>query len=97
MQNINYNLHKRNIIAPNSNEGNNNKEIFINLKYAGQNGEQLVSKMKKIVSNSLEDGVKPKVVYNSTKLSQYFNVIYNVKVIQYVNVYFLKLTVTNRT
>ena len=96
MQNINYNLHKRNI-APNSNEGNNNKEIFINLKYAGQNGEQLVSKMKKIVSNSLEDGVKPKVIYNSTKLSQYFNVIYNVKVIQYVNVYFLKLTVTNRT
>ena len=33
-----------------------------------------MSKMKKIVSNSLEDGVKPKVVYNSAKLSQYFNV-----------------------
>ena len=30
--------------------------------------------MKKIVSNSLEDGVKPKVVYNSAKLNQYFNV-----------------------
>ena len=30
--------------------------------------------MNKIVSNSLEDGVKQKVVYNSTKLSQYFNV-----------------------
>ena len=34
----------------------------------------LMSKMKKIVSNSLEDGVKPKIVYNSAKLSQYFNV-----------------------
>ena len=30
--------------------------------------------MKKIVSNSLEDYIKPKVVYNSAKLSQYFNV-----------------------
>ena len=71
---INYNLHKRNSIALNLNEGNNNKEIFINLKYAGKKGGQLISKMKKIVSNSLEDGVKPKGVYNSTKLSQYFNV-----------------------
>ena len=33
-----------------------------------------MSKMKKIVSNSLEDSVKPKVVYNSAKLSQCFNV-----------------------
>ena len=71
---INYNLHKRNSIAPNLNEGNNSKEIFVNLKYAGKKVEQLMSKMKKIVSNSLEDGVKPKVVYNSTKLSQFFNV-----------------------
>ena len=31
-------------------------------------------KRKKIFSNSLEDGVKPKLVYNSAKLSQYFNV-----------------------
>ena len=30
-------------------------------------GEQLMSKMKKIVSDSLEDRVKPKVVYNLTK------------------------------
>ena len=75
MQNIiNYNLHKRNSIAPNLNEGNNSKEVFINRKFAGKKGEQLTSKMKKIVSNSLEDGVKLKVVYNSTKLSQYFNV-----------------------
>ena len=74
MQNINYNLHKRNSVAPNLNEGNNSKEIFINLKYAAQKGEQLMSKMKKIVSNSLEDGVKPNVVYNLAKLSQYFNV-----------------------
>ena len=29
--------------------------------------------MKKIICNSLEDGGKPKVVYNSAKLSQYFN------------------------
>ena len=71
---INYNLHKRNSIAPNLNEGNNNKEIFINLKYTGKKGEELMSEMKKIVSNSQEDGVKPKIVYNSTKLSQYFNV-----------------------
>ena len=60
-------------IAPNLNERRNNKEIFINLKYAGQKGEQLMSTMKKIVSNSLEDGVKPKIVYNSAKLSQIFN------------------------
>ena len=71
---INYNLHKRNSIAPKLNERNKSKEIFINLKYAGQKGEQLMSKMKKIISNSLEDGVKSKVVYNSAKLSQYFNV-----------------------
>ena len=32
-----------------------------------------MSKMNKIVSNSLEDYIKPKVVYNSAKLSQYFN------------------------
>ena len=30
--------------------------------------------MKKIVSNSIEGGVGPKVVYNSAKLSQCFNV-----------------------
>ena len=29
--------------------------------------------MKKIVGNSLEGYIKPKVVYNSAKLSQYFN------------------------
>ena len=40
---INYNLHKRNGIAPNLNEGNNSKEVFINLKYAGKTGEQLMS------------------------------------------------------
>ena len=63
MQNIvNYNIHKKNSIAPKLNDGHNSKEIFINLKYAGQKGEQLMSKMKKIISNSLEDGVKPKVV-----------------------------------
>ena len=60
--NINYNLRKGNSIAQNLNEGSNNKEIFINLKYAGQQEEKLMSKMKKIVSNSLEDGVKPKVI-----------------------------------
>ena len=32
-----------------------------------------MSTMKKIVSNSLVDGVKPKIVYNSAKLSQIFN------------------------
>ena len=70
---INDNLHKRNSIAPKLNEGKNRKEIIINLKYAVQKGEQLMSKMKKIICNSLEDGVKPNVVYNSAKLSQYFN------------------------
>ena len=70
---INYNLHKRNSIAPNLNEENSSNEIFINLKYAGQKGEQLILKMMKIVSYSLEDGVKLKVAYNSAKLSQYFN------------------------
>ena len=33
-----------------------------------------MSKIKKIVNNSLEDDIKPKVVYNSAKLSQYFNI-----------------------
>ena len=33
-----------------------------------------MSKVKKIVSNSLEDDIKPKVVYNLAKLSQYFNI-----------------------
>ena len=37
---IKYNLHKRNSIAPNLNEGNNSKETFINLKYAGQKGRK---------------------------------------------------------
>ena len=32
-----------------------------------------MSKMKQIVSNSLEDDIKQNVVYNSVKLSQYFN------------------------
>ena len=44
-------------------------------KYVGQKGEQLMSKIKKIISNSLEDGVKPNVIYNSAKLSQYFNIL----------------------
>ena len=30
-----------------------------------------MSKMKQIVSNSLEDDIKQNVVYNSVKLSQY--------------------------
>ena len=43
MQNIiNYNVHERKSIAPNLNEGDNSKEIFINLKYAGKKGEQNV-------------------------------------------------------
>ena len=33
-----------------------------------------MSKMRKIVSNSLVDGVKPKVAYKWAKLSLYFNV-----------------------
>ena len=87
MQNIiNYNLYKRNSIAPNLNGGNNSKEMFINFKYVGQKGEQLMSKIKKIISSSLEDGVKPNVIYNSAKLSQYFNILIfyflrNIKVI----------------
>ena len=52
----------------------NSKEIFIKFKYAGKKGEQIMSKMRKVVSNLLEDGVKPKVVYNWAELSQYFNV-----------------------
>ena len=55
MQNIiNYSL---NNVAPSLNEGSNSKEIFINLKYAGQRGEQVMLKMKRIVSNLLERGV----------------------------------------
>ena len=71
---INDNLYKRNSIAAKLNERKNRKEIIINLKYAGQKGEQLMSKMKKIICNSSEDGAKSKLVYNSAKLGQYFNV-----------------------
>ena len=75
VQNItNYNLHKTNNIEPNLTEGNNSKEIFINFKQARQKREQLMPKRKKIVINSSEDVVKPKIIYNSAKLSQYFNV-----------------------
>ena len=85
VKNINYNLRKRSSIVPNLNEGNNSKEIFVNLKYDGQKGKQLISKMKKIDSNSLEDDIKLKVVYNSPKLSQYFDAkdpfLRNIKVI----------------
>ena len=38
---IHYNLHNRNSVAPNLDEGNDSKEIFINLKYAGKKGEQI--------------------------------------------------------
>ena len=79
MQNIiNYNLDKRNSIAPNLYEGSNSKEVLINLKYPRQKGKQLLSKMEKIVSNSLENDIKPKVVYSSAKLNQYFNIKYPV-------------------
>ena len=74
-QNItNYNLHKTNNIEPNLTEGNSSKEIFINFKQARQKREQLMSKRKRIVINSSEDVVKPKIIYNSAQLSQYFNV-----------------------
>ena len=96
---INYNLHERNSVAPNLNEGNNNtKEIFINFKYARQRGEQLMSKMKKLVSNSLEDGIKPKLVYNSAKLSQYFIAKGSLpQKYKSDSVHVLKLIVMNRT
>ena len=64
---INCILHERHSIAPNLNERNNSNKILTNLKYAGLKVEQLMLKMKKIVSNSLEDDAKPKVVYNSAK------------------------------
>ena len=37
-----------------------------------------MSKMKKTVSISLENGVKPKIVYNSDKLSQHLSLKYPV-------------------
>ena len=57
-----YNLHKRK--SSNLSGTNNSKGLFIDLKYARQTREQLVSRMKKIVHKSLEDGVKMKIVYN---------------------------------
>ena len=94
---IKYNLHKRNSIAPNLNEGNNSKETFINLKYAGQKGVQLISKMKKIVSNVLEYDIKLNVFYNFAKLSQYFNTKDPApqKCKSYLNVHVLKLIEMN--
>ena len=74
-------------------------------KYAGQKGEQLILQMKKIVNNSLEDGIKWKNVYNSAKLSQCFNVkdpvpqkdksdlVYKC----YINVHVLKFILMNGT
>ena len=94
---IKYNLHKSNSIAPNLNEGNNSKETFINLKYAGQKGGQLMSKMKKIVSNVLEYDIKLNVFYNLAKLSKFFNTKDPVpqKYKSYLNVHVLKLIEMN--
>ena len=94
---IKYNLHKRNSIAPNLNEGNNSKETFINLKYAGQKGVQLMPKMKKIVSNVLGYHIKPNVFYNLAKLSKFFNTKDPVpqKHKSYLNVHVLKLIEMN--
>ena len=39
------------------------------LKYAGQTGEQLMSKIKKLTKKSVEYGVKTESVYNFSKLS----------------------------
>ena len=72
---IKYNIYKNNHHTQPVNENNNvTKEIYINLKYAGHKGERLMRKMKKIVDQSLEEGTKSKVVFNATKLHQYFNV-----------------------
>ena len=47
-------------------------------KYKGNNYQPSICwaerRTTNVKNNSLEDGVKPKVVYNSAKLSQYFNV-----------------------
>ena len=50
---INYNLDKRNSIAPNLYEGNNSEEILINLKYPGQKD------LKKIGEALLMNELKP--------------------------------------
>ena len=44
---INYHFTQMKQYNSNLNEGNNSKEIFSNLKYAGQKREQLMSIMKK--------------------------------------------------
>ena len=61
-----------------------------------------MSKIKKIISNSYD--FKPKVVYNSSKLSQYFNIKDHISqkhksnvVYKCINVQVLKLIVMNRT
>ena len=71
---IDYNLPKRNRIPPNLREENNSKEILINLKYAGQTGKQLMLMLKKIIKKLLKHGFKTKIVHNSPKLCQYFDV-----------------------
>ena len=73
---IRYNIYKNKNQTQHSNDNNNNdnKEIYINLKYAGDKGEQIMRKMKKLVDQSLEQGTKSKVVFNATKLKHYFNV-----------------------
>ena len=45
----------------------------VHWEYAGQKGGQLMSKMKKIVSNVLEYDIKLNVFYNLAKLSKFFN------------------------
>ena len=52
-----------------------NKEttyIQLTLPYTGKKGNNLISKMKKSLRNTLPDNVQPRIAYNSTKLSSKF-------------------------
>ena len=77
----------------NNKENDDKDTITLNLPYAGENGENIIKKLKKDVTNALRktDGIKTRVVYKAKKLSERFpikdktelkhlhNVVYHVK------------------
>ena len=66
-------LHTKDQITGDTNTKNEETTyIQMNLPYTGKKGTNLISKMKKLLRNSLPENVQPRVVYNSTKLSSKF-------------------------
>ena len=50
------------------------KQMKMELPYAGKNGSSIVRSLEKQLKQSLPNNVKPNIVFTSTKLSSNFNV-----------------------